>query len=136
MTNFYSQGIDIVEVERIKKVVHKYNYKFLKKICSNQEIKIFKQLKLYNESTILKIAGRFAAKEAASKALGKGFSDGIRFVDIQIFNNINGKPFLKFEGNAYDQFKSFETNGKKVKSDISMSNEKDFAIAIVSISLT
>ena len=129
-----SQGIDIVSVKRIARLHEKYKFRFLKKIFSSSELEKF-DLKKKNIS-IQKFSNRFAAKEAASKALGKGFSDGIRFVDIQIFNNINGKPFLKFEGNAYDQFKSFETNGKKVKSDISMSNEKDFAIAIVSISLT
>ena len=129
-----SQGIDIVSVKRIASLHEKYKLRFLKKIFSSSELEKF-DLKKKNIS-IQKFSNRFAAKEAASKALGKGFSDGIRFVDIQIFNNINGKPFLKFEGNAYDQFKSFETNGKKVKSDISMSNEKDFAIAIVSISLT
>ena len=129
-----SQGIDIVSVKRIASLHEKYKLRFLKKIFSSSELEKF-DLKKKNIS-IQKFSNRFAAKEAASKALGKGFSDGIRFVDIQIFNNINGKPFLKFEGNAYDQFKSFEINGKRVKSDISMSNEKDFAIAIVSISLT
>ena len=129
-----SQGIDIVSVKRIARLYDKYKFKFLKKIFSSSELEKFDLPK--KNISIQKFSNRFAAKEAASKALGKGFSDGIRFVDIQIFNNVNGKPFLKFEGNAYDQFKSFETNGKKVKSDISMSNEKDFAIAIVSISLT
>ena len=129
-----SQGIDIVSVKRIAELHKKYKFRFLKKIFSKSELETFDFTK--KNISILKFSNRFAAKEAASKALGKGFSKGIRFVDIQVFNNVDGKPFLMFKGNAYDLFKSFEKNGKKVKSDISISNEKDFAVAIVSISLT
>jgi holo-[acyl-carrier protein] synthase len=128
-----SQGIDIVNIKRIARLHEKYKFRFLKKIFSSPELKKFDLTK--KNISVQKFSNRFAAKEAASKALGKGFSEGIRFVDIQVYNNPDGKPFLKFAGNAYDLFKSFEKNGKKVKSDISMSNEKDFAIAIVSISL-
>ena len=128
-----SQGIDIVNIQRIARLHEKYKFRFLKKIFSSPELKKFDLTK--KNISVQKFSNRFAAKEAASKALGKGFSEGIRFVDIQVYNNPDGKPFLKFAGNAYDLFKSFEKNGKKVKSDISMSNEKDFAIAIVSISL-
>jgi len=128
-----SQGIDIVNIKRIARLYEKYKFRFLKKIFSSPELKKFDLTK--KNISVQKFSNRFAAKEAASKALGKGFSEGIRFVDIQVYNNPDGKPFLKFAGNAYDLFKSFEKNGKKVKSDISMSNEKDFAIAIVSISL-
>ncbi len=129
MTNFFSQGIDIVEVERIKKVVHKYNYKFLEKIFSNKEIEIFKQLKLYNESTILKIAGRFAAKEAASKALGTGLRKGIKFSDFEITNDINGQPLINFKGQAKETLNKY----KKIKSTVTISNEKLYAVALVTL---
>ena len=129
MTNFFSQGIDIVEVERIKKLVYKYGYKFLEKIFSNKEITILKQFKLYNESTILKIAGRFAAKEAASKALGTGLRKGIRFSDFEITNDINGQPLINFKGQAKEILNKY----KKIKSTVTISNEKLYAVALVTL---
>ena len=84
---FFAQGIDIVDVRRIKSIVKKYNLKFLKKILSDNEIKLFSENNLDSEKVILKIAGRFAAKEAASKALGTGVKNGIKFSDFEIFND-------------------------------------------------
>lgn len=130
-----SQGIDIVRVKRIEKIFSKYKENFLKKIFSINEIKSFNLKTPLNITSSLFLSNRFAAKEAASKALGTGFSSGVRFVDIEIVKNNQGKPFLKFKGTANKVFKRLEKNGQKIISELSMSNEKDYAIAIVSFSL-
>ena len=79
MNKIYGVGTDIVDITRIKKSIK--NKKFINKIFSNKEIRNSKQkLDSY-------YAKRFAAKEAFSKALGTGISEGISFNEISILNN-------------------------------------------------
>ena len=127
MTVFFAQGIDIVEVSRIKEIIDKYKFRFLKKIFSDEEIKLFNKQNIKTEKTILRIAGRFAAKEAASKAIGTGFRNGIRFSDFEIFNNKEGEPFMNIKGKA----KLVLKNNLKIKPFVSISNEKLFTVALV-----
>ena len=129
MINHFSQGIDIVEVRRIKNLINKYNFRFLKKIFSDKEIQLFKRKKLNTESVILKIAGRFAAKEAASKALGTGFRKGIRFSDFEITNDINGQPLINFRGQAGETLNKY----KKITPIVTISNEKLYTVALVTL---
>ncbi len=124
---FYAQGIDIVDVRRIKNIVKKYNSKFLKKILSDNEIKLFNENNLDSEKVILKIAGRFAAKEAASKALGTGFKNGIKFSDFEIFNDEKGRPFINFCGKARETL----DKNLKIKPFLTISNERIYAVALV-----
>ena len=81
------QGIDLLKVERIKKIYLHYKDKFLKKIFTDLEIKQIKK----NQKIYYKIAGKFSAKEAVVKAMGTGFADGIKIKDIEILNLNNGK---------------------------------------------
>ena len=74
------QGIDLLKVERVKKIYLNYKDKFLKKIFTDLEIKQIKK----NQKVYDKIAGKFSAKEAVVKAMGTGFSDGIKIKDIEI----------------------------------------------------
>ena len=90
------QGIDLLEVERIKKIYLNYENKFLDKILTNTEIKQLKK----NKKIYDKIAGKFSAKEAVVKAMGTGFSDGIKIKDIEIINLKNGKPTINLYGKA------------------------------------
>ena len=85
----YGIGTDIVKVNRMKKLIK--NKSFLNRIFDVVEIK--KCLKTKKSSNCF--AKRFAAKEAFSKAMGTGISKGINFNEIVIFNEKNGKPFIK-----------------------------------------
>jgi len=130
MLSYLGQGIDMVEVKRIKKIYDKYNQKFLKRIFSQNEIKELNENSLEKEKLIEKIASRFAVKEAASKALGTGFRMGIKFSDFEIFNDKFGKPFLQINGvakNVIDEKK----NNESLESCVSISKEKDFVVAVV-----
>ena len=129
------QGIDIVSVKRIEKLLKKYNKRFIERIFSHSEIKELEFNRHDKEINFLKFSNRFAAKEAASKALGTGMSSGVRFKDIEIFNQKNGKPFIQFQGSAKKVYRKLSREGKKVNAYLSMSNENEFAVAIVSISL-
>ena len=78
-------------------------------------------------------AKRFAAKEAFSKALGTGISNGISFNEIIVMNNKNGKPFIKLKGKTSKIVK--KKLKKKANIFLSLSDEEKYAIAFVTISL-
>ncbi len=114
------QGIDLLKVERIKKIYLNYKDTFLKKILTDLEIKqIKKNQKIYD-----RIAGKFSAKEAVVKAMGTGFSDGIKIKDIEILNLNNGKPIINLYGKAKKIIGNVES------SSISISNDGGFVISI------
>ncbi len=123
----YGIGTDIVSVDRIKRSLKNKN--FLKKLYNKREIA--KCSKLIN--SINCYAKRFAAKEACSKALGTGISNGINFNEIIILNEKSGKPFIKLIGNTKKKINSkFK---KKMKISLSLSDEKKYAVAFVTISI-
>ena len=123
----YGIGTDIVSVGRIKESLKKKI--FLKRIFNKEEVA--KCSKLINSNNCY--AKRFAAKEAFAKALGTGIANGINFNEIKILNEKNGKPFIKLIGNTKkiinDKLK------KKFKISLSLSDEKKYAVAFVTISL-
>jgi holo-[acyl-carrier protein] synthase len=124
--NIYGIGTDIVNVDRIKKILN--TKKSLNRLFSKEEIT--KCSKLIN--SINCYAKRFAAKEAFSKALGTGISNGINFNEIIVMNNKNGKPFIKLKGKTMQIIK--KKFKKKPKISISLSDEKKYAVAFVTIS--
>ena len=87
-------GVDIVEIRRIREILAKDNG-FLEKIFTSNEIEYLRRRNLRPEY----VAGRFAAKEAVSKALGTGFR-GFSFRDIIIENSTLGKPIITLKGKA------------------------------------
>ena len=126
--NIYGIGTDIVSIERIKKSLKNKN--FLKRIFSEKEI--LKCKKISNSYNCY--AKRFAAKEAFSKALGTGISNGINFNEIIILNKKSGKPFIFVEGGTKKIInKRFKY--KKPKISLSLSDERKFAVAFVTISI-
>ena len=127
MKNF-DQGIDITDIRRIEIIYNKYKNKFLSKILSKTEIKYFKSLESNHSFFLKKLAGRFAAKEAASKALGVGFRDGVSFRDFEISNDDLNKPVIKVTGCALDIIKK---QSRSFISKVTISNEKHYAIALV-----
>ena len=126
--NIFGIGTDIVSVERIKNSLKNKN--FVNRIFHKKEI--LKCRKINN--TINCYAKRFAAKEAFSKALGTGISRGINLNEIVILNNKSGKPYINLIG---DTKKIINKKFKKKKSKISLSlsDEKKYAVAFVTISL-
>ena len=124
----YGIGTDIISVDRIKKTLKKKN--FLYRIFNIQEITKCKKL----SSSSNCYAKRFAAKEAFAKALGTGISKGIKFNEIIILNEKNGKPFIKLAGDTKKIIKKKFKN-KKLIISLSLSDEKKYALALVIISL-
>ncbi len=115
-------GTDIIEIERIKKAIER-TPKFLEKTFTEKEIELFKSKAMKAES----IAGNFAAKEAISKAIGRGFR-GFAFNDLEVLRDELGKPIV----NISDKVKEF-LEYEEVIFHISISHNKTCAIAFVTM---
>ena len=89
-------GIDIAEVPRIRAVIESQKERFLRRVYTLEEVAYCEQFKNKYE----RYAGRFAVKEAAMKALGTGWSRGVRWVDVEVVRARGGKPTLVLKGEA------------------------------------
>jgi holo-[acyl-carrier protein] synthase len=89
-------GTDIVEIARIGRSIERHGERFTKRIYTEGEIAYCTRFKRSAQH----FAGRWAAKEAAGKALGTGIFGSVRFRDIEVVNDEKGKPVLTFSGNA------------------------------------
>ena len=121
-------GTDIVSINRIKKSIK--NKRFVKRVYNTKEISKCKKITKSDHC----FAKRFAAKEAFSKALGTGITNGINLNEIIVKNNISGKPYFNFEGNTKKLLKK-KFKKKKIKTSLSLSDENKYAVAFVTISL-
>ena len=126
--NIFGIGTDIVSVDRIKNSLK--NKKFITRIFNEKEILKCKK----NNNSINCYAKRFAAKEAFSKALGTGISNGINFNEIVVLNKKSGKPYISIIGQTKKILKK-KFKRKKSKISLSLSDEKKYAVAFVTISL-
>lgn len=118
-------GTDIVRVARLKLDLERYGERFAERILTDRELTEFRGVK--NQAHFL--AKRFAAKEAAVKALGTGFSQGIHLREISVGHDAAGKPLLEFSGRALEYV---HQNGI-LRSHISLSDEADHAVAFVTL---
>lgn len=121
-------GTDIISVERITRILSKNASIFIDKICSPDE-------KRYLQSCAditSKLAKLWAAKEAAVKALGTGFIEGISFKDIELKHNSLGRPELEFKGIALQKLQVLAQGGQ-TNILISLSDDKPWAQAVVII---
>jgi holo-[acyl-carrier protein] synthase len=89
-------GVDIAEVGRVRAAIERYGEVFLRRVYTAREREYCEQFKNKFE----RYAGRFAAKEAAMKALGTGWSRGVRWVDVEVVRERGGRPTLALAGEA------------------------------------
>ena len=89
-------GIDIAEVPRIRKSIERFGQRFLDRIFTAGEIR-YCDSKANREE---RYAARFAAKEAAMKALGTGWNHGVRWRDCEVARKPGGRPTMVFHGKA------------------------------------
>ena len=122
----YYCGTDIIEVDRVKKAILS-TPGFKEKIFTPLEIEYAD--KKSDVTRFVHYAGRFAAKEAFSKALGTGIT-GFNLKDVFVQNDENGRPFLVVQNKASEILKN---KFGECNIHISLSHEKEFAIAFVVI---
>ena len=122
-------GTDIVNIKRMERSLKRRGNKFKSSIFSKKEINYCEKKK--NPSAFY--AKRFAAKEAFSKALGTGIRKGVNLKNIEISNNVNGKPSITLKGKVADLLKK-QVKRKKYNIYLSLSDDKPWAQATVIIS--
>ena len=122
-------GTDIVNINRIDHSLKKYGFSFKNKIFSKKEISYCEKKK---DSSAF-YAKRFAAKEAFSKALGTGIRKGVNLKNIEISNNIHGKPFILLKGSVANYLKK-KVKTRKYYIHLSLSDDNPWAQATVIIS--
>lgn len=116
-------GTDIAEIERVEKALARSGEPFARRILTDSELARFQSLKQQGRF----LAKRFAAKEAASKALGTGIALGVTFHDFTITNDEHGAPILTLSNKA-EQI----ADEKGVRHiHLSISDERHYAVATV-----
>ncbi|MBW8183656.1 holo-ACP synthase [Shewanella nanhaiensis] len=123
-------GTDIAEIERIEQKVPAAgdikgleSCRLAKRVLTESEMAIF----IASKQPARYLAKRFAAKEAAAKALGTGIGRGVSFQHIEISNDTNGAPLISFNGGAADRLAFLGG----ARAHISIADEKHYATATV-----
>jgi holo-[acyl-carrier protein] synthase len=89
-------GIDIAEVPRIRQSIERFGDRFLQRVYTKGEIQYCDS----KANRAERYAARFAAKEAAMKALGTGWNHGVRWRDCEVVRLPGGRPSISFHGKA------------------------------------
>ena len=89
-------GTDIVEIERIRKMIERHGDHFLNRCFTPLEIEYANR----HRDSVIRFAGRWAAKEAVVKVIGTGFIQGITFHDIEVISLHTGQPTVQLTGEA------------------------------------
>ncbi len=113
-------GIDIVEVKRMKEVIRKWDNRFLNRVFTKKELAYSKEKKFFYRH----LAARFACKESVLKAFGDA-KLGIELKNIEVLNDKKGKPGIILHSDA----KEFAKKMKIKKISISISHTDNFALA-------
>ncbi|HUD65278.1 MAG TPA: holo-[acyl-carrier-protein] synthase [Candidatus Sulfotelmatobacter sp.] len=95
-TMIVGTGIDIAEVPRIGQAIERFGQRFLQRIFTAGEIRYCDS----KANRVERYAARFAAKEAAMKALGTGWNHGVRWRDCEVVRAPGGRPTMTFHGKA------------------------------------
>jgi holo-[acyl-carrier protein] synthase len=125
-------GSDICDIRRIERVIEKYGERFLERVYTETErSKAMRRTEKIRAATFAK---RFAAKEAASKALGTGFRKGVFFADLGVVNLPSGQPTLQMTGGAGVRLRAITPAGMVAQVALTMTDEYPYAYAQVIIS--
>jgi holo-[acyl-carrier protein] synthase len=116
-------GTDIVRVARMEKNLERYGERFAHRILSDDEMREFAEVSQRGRF----LAKRFAAKEAASKALGSGFRDGLSLKHIAVAHDAKGKPLLSWNGKGLELLAQLGIGD----GFISIADEDEYAVAHV-----
>jgi holo-[acyl-carrier protein] synthase len=116
-------GIDIVNIDRIERVMARWGDLFLGRVFTEKEI-VWCQRRTRPPECF---ATRFAAKEAFLKAIGWGLRNGIQWTDIEVENDSMGKPSFSFHRKAKDVLKTLRIE----KALLTLSHDRPYAVAHV-----
>lgn len=118
-------GLDLTEVDRVAGVLERHPDRFLARVFREGEIR---RSRRHPRAFAEHVAGRFAAKEAAMKALGTGWR-GVAFREIEVGRDARGKPLLSFHGRALDRARAL----KVVSAEVTITHARELAAAVVAL---
>ena len=125
-------GSDICDIRRIEKAIARHGDRFLERVFTDTErAKAMRRTEKIQAATYAK---RFAAKEAAAKALGTGFRKGVFFSDLGVVNLPTGQPTLRMTGGAAARLAAITPPGMRAMVALTMTDEYPYAYAQVIIS--
>jgi len=116
-------GVDIAETSRIERSLERHGERFTKRVFTAAEIGYCEKFKNRAE----RYAARFAAKEAAFKALGTGWREGVQWVDVEVVHLSSGKPELALSGRA----KEIANQLRVTRMSVSISHSDRYVVAMV-----
>ncbi|MBI2817724.1 MAG: holo-ACP synthase [Acidobacteria bacterium] len=116
-------GVDLAEVSRMREAIERHGERFLKRVFTTLEIDYCQR----HRNSYERFAARFAAKEAAMKALGTGWRRGVTWQDFEISNGPSGKPQLSLSGKAKEI--CIALGGRNVV--VSLTHTPEYALAQV-----
>ncbi len=123
-------GSDLIDIRRIEKTLERFGMRFINRVFSKVEISKAERRREAG-THIATYAKRFAAKEACSKALGTGFSNGVYMKDISVENDALGKPNLVLTNGALKRAQDLTPVGKILSIHLTLTDEPPIAEAQV-----
>jgi holo-[acyl-carrier protein] synthase len=125
-------GSDICDIRRIEKAIERHGDRFLERVFTETErSRAKRRTEKIQAATFAK---RFAAKEAAAKALGTGFRQGVFFADLGVVNLPSGQPTLMMTGGSAERLRAITPPGMTAQVHLTMTDEHPYAYAHVIIS--
>jgi holo-[acyl-carrier protein] synthase len=125
-------GTDMADMRRIKASLDRFGDRFIDRVFSKAERERAEQSDR-PESRSAVYAKRFAAKEAVAKALGTGYAEGVHFKDIEVANDMRGRPFILLHGGAAARLAALTPPGYQARIEASMTDEPPYALAFIVI---
>ncbi len=122
-------GSDTVDIRRIEKTLARFGDRFIRRVFTAAEQRKA-EARVTRAATYAK---RFAAKEACSKALGTGFSQGVHMRDLGVVNDAAGKPTLALTGGAERRLRAMVPPGHEGRVHLTMTDDYPYAQAVVII---
>ena len=125
-------GNDLIDIGRIERSLARFGDRFINRCFTAEEI-VLAEYRDKSGNRSATYAKRFAAKEACSKALGTGFSNGVFMKDIGVINDAMGRPTLRLTGGALVRLSALIPDGKRAEIHLTMTDEPPMAAANVMI---
>jgi holo-[acyl-carrier protein] synthase len=127
-------GSDLIDIRRIEKTLERFGDRFLARVFTEAERMKAERRRGAERSYFGTYAKRYAAKEAASKALGTGFRNGVFWRDLGVVNLPSGRPTIRMTGGAAERLRALVPTGMAPVVHLTMTDEWPMAEAQVIIS--
>jgi holo-[acyl-carrier protein] synthase len=122
-------GSDLIDIRRIEAAIARFGDRFIDRIFTEAERRRCERRANPGPS----YARRFAAKEAAAKALGTGFRSGVFWRDLGVVNMPSGQPGMRLTGGALRRLEAITPKGLTARLDVTLTDEPPLAQAVVII---